>query len=100
MSVTATAVQDMDDGTTAGAAGSYAARVGPLVVGVVLLTFGVVVLSQTFAIPGEGWSPSGPRLLPLVVSLWLGLSATWRWSPSPRSSAARSSGVSCHCCSA
>lgn len=51
---------------------------GPLVLGIAMVAIGLVMLSQTFAIRGEGFTPDGPRFLPLVVVvLWLGLSATY-----------------------
>ncbi|MPZ94047.1 MAG: tripartite tricarboxylate transporter TctB family protein [Propionibacteriales bacterium] len=53
-------------------------HVGPLVVGVVLIGFGLLILFQARAIPGEGWSPSGPRFLPLVLAVaWIGLSVVY-----------------------
>ncbi len=52
--------------------------VGPLLAGVAMIVFGVVMLTQTLAIRGEGFDPGGPRFLPLVVSLaWLGLSTVY-----------------------
>lgn len=50
----------------------------PLVAGVVMIGFGVVMLTQTLAIRGEGFDPGGPRFMPLVVTLgWLGLSTAY-----------------------
>lgn len=46
---------------------------GPRIVGVVLLGIGVAALVATFAInePGDGLAVSGPRLVPLLVSIAL-----------------------------
>jgi putative tricarboxylic transport membrane protein len=44
---------------------------GPRIAGVVLLGIGVAALIATFAInePGDGFSVSGPRFVPLIVSI-------------------------------
>ena len=53
-------------------------RLGPAVVGSVMLVVGLVLLWQTFQIPGEGFDPQGPRFFPLlVVVLWLVLSVLY-----------------------
>jgi putative tricarboxylic transport membrane protein len=53
-------------------------RLGPIVVGVVMLVAGLVLLWQTFQIPGEGFDPQGPRFFPLlVVVAWLVLSVLY-----------------------
>jgi putative tricarboxylic transport membrane protein len=45
--------------------------VGPLVVGVVMLAFGLVMLNEALKIEGEVLDPEGPLFLPIVVlSLW------------------------------
>lgn len=50
-------------------------KIGPVVVGTVLVVVGLVLLQQTFKIPGEGFDPQGPRFFPLLVaSLWMLLS--------------------------
>ena len=53
-------------------------RLGPIVVGGVMLVVGLVLLWQTFLIPGEGFDPQGPRFFPLlVVVLWVVLSVLY-----------------------
>lgn len=50
----------------------------PLVAGAVMIGFGVLMLTQTLAIRGEGFEPSGPRFLPLVATIgWLVLSTVY-----------------------
>lgn len=46
---------------------------GPRATGVALLAIGIVALVATTAVHAgnEGWSPAGPRLFPLVVSIGL-----------------------------
>lgn len=39
----------------------------PLVAGVVLVGFGILLMTQVVAIKGDGFSPGGPRFFPLVV---------------------------------
>lgn len=57
---------------------SSASRTGPFVVGAAMLVIGVVLLIQTFRIPGEGFDPQGPRFFPLcVVVAWLLLSVIY-----------------------
>lgn len=40
---------------------------GPLATGVGLVVLGLLLLSQVFAIRGEGLSPQGPRFFPMIV---------------------------------
>lgn len=57
---------------------SSTSKVGPFIVGAVMLAIGVVLLVQTFRIPGEGFDPQGPRFFPLCVVLaWLLLSVIY-----------------------
>lgn len=52
-------------------------RSGGLVFGLVLVTLGVVALTQVWVIRGD-WSVSGPRFVPLVVcSAWVVLAALY-----------------------
>jgi putative tricarboxylic transport membrane protein len=52
--------------------------VGPLLAGAVMIGFGVLMLTQTLAIKGEGFELEGPRFMPLLVTLiWLGLSTVY-----------------------
>ncbi len=45
---------------------------GPRVAGAVLLAASVAIFVAVFSIPGrEGWSVSGPRFVPLIVSIGL-----------------------------
>lgn len=49
-------------------------RVAQIAVALGVLGLGLVVLWQASVIPGEGWNPRGPRLMPLLVGLiWTGL---------------------------
>lgn len=53
-------------------------RLGPLLVGVVMVVVGLVLLWQVFQIRAEGFSMQGPRFFPLIaVLLWLALSVTY-----------------------
>ena len=57
---------------------SSTSKTGPFIVGAVMLATGVILLTQTFRIPGEGFDPQGPRFFPLCVVLaWLLLSAIY-----------------------
>ncbi|GGM71314.1 tripartite tricarboxylate transporter TctB family protein [Dactylosporangium sucinum] len=52
--------------------------VGPLLMGVAMLAFGALMLTQTFKISGDGLEPDGPRFLPFIVaSLWVVLALTY-----------------------
>jgi putative tricarboxylic transport membrane protein len=47
-------------------------RLGPVVVGAVMVLVGLVLFWQTLEIRGEGFDPQGPRFFPfVVVLLWL-----------------------------
>lgn len=53
-------------------------RVTQLVVALCVLALGLVVVWQATVIPGEGWNPRGPRLVPLLVGLiWSGLAVVF-----------------------
>lgn len=55
-----------------------ASPVGPLLAGLAMLAFGLLLLHETLAIRGEGFAPDGPRFLPLVVVvLWIALSVVY-----------------------
>jgi putative tricarboxylic transport membrane protein len=57
---------------------SSTSKAGPFIVGAVMLATGVVLLFQTFRIPGEGFDPQGPRFFPLCIVLaWLVLSVIY-----------------------
>jgi putative tricarboxylic transport membrane protein len=57
---------------------SSTSKTGPFIVGAVMLVTGVVLLFQTFRIPGEGFDPQGPRFFPLCIVLaWLLLSVIY-----------------------
>ncbi|MFC5730168.1 MULTISPECIES: tripartite tricarboxylate transporter TctB family protein [Nocardioides] len=52
--------------------------VGPLIAGVVMIGFGILMLTQTLAIKGEGFEPEGPRFMPMLATVvWLGLSTVY-----------------------
>ena len=52
--------------------------VAPLVAGLVMIGFGVLMLTQTLAIKGDGFALDGPRFMPLVVTVaWLALSTAY-----------------------
>jgi len=54
------------------------ARVGPFLVGAGMVAIGIVLLTQVFAIPAEGFGLQGPRFFPmLAVVLWLALAVTY-----------------------
>lgn len=53
---------------------------GPAQIAVALgvLGLGLVLLWQASVIPGEGWNPRGPRLMPLLVGvIWTGLAVVF-----------------------
>lgn len=65
-------VEDVDEDHTS------RSRLGPLLVGAVLVTVGLVLLWQVFEIRAEGFAMRGPRFFPLLATvLWLVLSVTY-----------------------
>jgi len=53
-------------------------RLGPLLVGLVMIAVGLVLLWQIFEIPAEGFGMQGPRFFPaVVVAIWLGLAVIY-----------------------
>ncbi|WP_087874188.1 tripartite tricarboxylate transporter TctB family protein [Arthrobacter globiformis] len=57
---------------------SSTSKTGPFIVGAVMLVIGIILLIQTFRIPGEGFDPQGPRFFPLCIVLaWLLLSVIY-----------------------
>lgn len=53
-------------------------RAAQLAVALGVLALGLVVVWQASVIPGEGWDPRGPRLMPLLVGvIWTGLAVVF-----------------------
>lgn len=57
---------------------SSSSRLGPFLVGGVMIAVGAVLCWQVFAIPADGFGVQGPRFFPmLAVLLWLGLALVY-----------------------